>query len=324
MPLGSALWLRLITTALILLTGVALSGSAEAGHSPTTPAAITLRQLDRLLLDADMAGSRVVAVGERGSIVSSLDGGEHWTEIETPTSVTLTAVQFVNADLGWAVGHDSTILHSQDGGIHWQRQFVNPAAHAPLLDLHMRSPLKGLAVGAYGQLLRTDDSGRHWQPLSLGTDDRHIYGITWLNDERIVIVGESGLIAVSTSEGAQWRFVKSPYAGSLYGLLTWSDRVLIAYGMRGHILRSADAGETWQLVASPTQSFLFGGRLTRHGTIFLVGANGVLAASRNGGLDFSLIGTDTTNQLTGILPGRDNQLLLVGEQGPQLLSEPRR
>ncbi|MEW8626353.1 MAG: YCF48-related protein [Candidatus Thiodiazotropha sp.] len=312
----------MIVAALILLFGLVQPVSSDIEQPPAASTPLKAGELNQLLLDTDRAGSRVVAVGERGTIAASADGGTNWIRQDTPASVTLTAVQFVDDNLGWAVGHDELILHSRDGGQTWRRQHDDPDAYGPLLGLHMRDAQAGIAVGAYGRLLSTRDGGRHWQPLSLGADDRHIYDIAWLDNGRSVIVGESGLIALSTDNGKAWRILKSPYAGSLYGLLAWSDRVLIAFGMRGHILRSKDGGETWRSIASPTRSFLFGGNRFPDGTLYLVGANGVLLTSRNGGLDFSLIDTGSTAQYTDVLASRAGRLLLVGEQGPHLLPEP--
>src|SRR5262249_31694175 len=62
-----------------------------------------------LLVDATRIGNRVVAVGDRGYIVYSDDNGMSWSRAKAPAAPLLTAVEFVDAKLGWAVGHDSVI-----------------------------------------------------------------------------------------------------------------------------------------------------------------------------------------------------------------------
>ena len=79
---------------------------------------------DGLLLDAADAGSRVVAVGERGYIVYSDDGGATWSQAEVPVSQTLTAVHFASDQIGWAVGHEGIILNTRDGGASWSLQLT--------------------------------------------------------------------------------------------------------------------------------------------------------------------------------------------------------
>ncbi|MDI3323461.1 YCF48-related protein [Pontibacterium granulatum] len=88
----------------------------------TTPldvvdAAMT-RQL--LLLDITVVGNRLVAVGEQGVILISDDQGSSWRQARVPSSVLLTAVQFVDGQVGWAVGHDGVALQTVDGGESWQ------------------------------------------------------------------------------------------------------------------------------------------------------------------------------------------------------------
>ncbi len=95
-------------------------GRDRAGARP--PALITPLASHVVLLGIARAGSRHVAVGERGIIVLSDDDGRSWRQAVVPVSVTLTAVTFPTAAQGWAVGHSGAILHSDDGGTHWTKQ----------------------------------------------------------------------------------------------------------------------------------------------------------------------------------------------------------
>ena len=74
-----------------------------------------------LLLDAADRSGLAVAVGERGHILLSPDGGSTWTQSEAPTQALLTGVWLHDARLGWAVGHDEVILRTVDGGTSWER-----------------------------------------------------------------------------------------------------------------------------------------------------------------------------------------------------------
>ena len=55
-----------------------------------TPSMPTLLAPANLLNDADRAGQRIVAAGERGHIIFSDDGGETWVQSQVPVSLTLT------------------------------------------------------------------------------------------------------------------------------------------------------------------------------------------------------------------------------------------
>ena len=112
-----------------LFLGVAHASLAFGGqveYSLQTPGASR-----SMLLDIAVAGERLVAVGERGHILTSQDQGQNWTQAEVPTSVMLTRVFFVDDKLGWAVGHDGNVLHSQDGGLIWALQRDGLAERGP-------------------------------------------------------------------------------------------------------------------------------------------------------------------------------------------------
>lgn len=63
--------------------------------------------------------------------------------------------------------------------------------------------------------------------------------------QRLVGVGERGLIAVSDDEGQTWRQVPVPVSASLTAVRFVSARTGWAIGHYGVVLRSTDAGETW-------------------------------------------------------------------------------
>lgn len=98
------------------------AGTADRLVRDTTPLEVIdvgmTRQL--LLLDITAVGNRIVAVGEQGVILISDDQGESWRQAKVPSSVLLTAVQFVDGQVGWAVGHDGVALQTVDGGESWQ------------------------------------------------------------------------------------------------------------------------------------------------------------------------------------------------------------
>ena len=67
-------------------------------------------------------GQRVVAVGERGSILLSDDQGVSWqsASVASQRNATLTAVVALDDKRLLAVGHDGWILRSTDDGSSWQ------------------------------------------------------------------------------------------------------------------------------------------------------------------------------------------------------------
>lgn len=108
--------------ALTLAASLASGMPASAAELPDVlqrPAEISSRAPSSALLGIARAGSRLVAVGERGIVLLSDDNGASWRQSPAPVSVSLTAVQFVDARRGWAVGHCGVVLASTDGGATW-------------------------------------------------------------------------------------------------------------------------------------------------------------------------------------------------------------
>ena len=116
-----------------------------------------------LLLDIIRVGDKLIAVGERGHVLLSEDGGREWIQVPVPSRRMLTAVVMADPLHTWIVGHDAVILHSPDGGKTWVRRFYAPQLEAPLLDVWFQNSYYGLAVGAYNLVLETHDGGKNWK-----------------------------------------------------------------------------------------------------------------------------------------------------------------
>lgn len=86
------------------------------------PALITPKALGAAMLTVVRAGARLVAAGERGTVLWSDDQGKTWQQAEVPVQATLTALRFVDDRTGWAVGHMGVVLRSDDGGQTWVKQ----------------------------------------------------------------------------------------------------------------------------------------------------------------------------------------------------------
>ncbi len=55
-------------------------------------------------------------IGNNGTILNTIDGGENWYQQNSGTTNDLKAVHFINDSVGWVVGKE-TMLNTEDGGI---------------------------------------------------------------------------------------------------------------------------------------------------------------------------------------------------------------
>jgi photosystem II stability/assembly factor-like uncharacterized protein len=264
-----------LVLAAVLIGGVVradVHSDDKANDPASKPSELERLAEGSLLLDLARAGSRLVAVGERGHVLLSDDDGVHWRQAKSvPTRVMLTAVFFADGEYGWAVGHDETVLNTVDGGETWTRSHFAPEAQQPLLDLWFANRVSGIAVGAYGAYLTTNDGGRNWTSSRFAPPpakaaqhdgeaapdegdlppDYHLNRIVGVGN-RLFIAAEGGQLYRSDDRGATWRVLPSPYEGSFFGLVPIRGEGLLAFGLRGHLYKSADAGDTWMQLESHT------------------------------------------------------------------------
>lgn len=312
-----------------LLAGVAAIAPAKAGaEAKTAPSAARALQVraDRVILqDVVQAGQRLLAVGERGIVLLSDDGGKSWQPRFTATNRTLSGLAMADAQRGVAVGHGGTVMTTADGGLSWKAVTVDAAGKDALLGVLHAGGTRYVAWGAFGMYLESADGGASWQrKQALGPDfDRHISQVS-ASGEHWLLVGESGTLARSADAGKSWDTVKSPYPGSFFGTLATADGALLAFGMRGNIFRSADHGASWAKIESGTALALMSGRRLDDGRIVLVGNTGVLAVSSDNGNSFTLQKSARGRGLAQLVqvssgPAKGG-LVAVGEAGAEQLS----
>jgi len=332
------------TRATLLLAALIAAGAAhaqvDANDAANQPAEILPLASSSLLLDLAAAGSRLVAVGERGHVLLSDDQGVHWRQAKSvPTRVMLTAVFFADAEYGWAVGHDETILNTVDGGETWTRSNFAPETQQPLLDLWFANRVSGIAVGAYGAYLTTNDGGRHWASTKFAPPappkkpgaaaapaaddeepppDYHLNRIVGVGN-RLYLAAEAGQLYRSDDRGATWRVLPSPYQGSFFGLLPIRGDGLLAFGLRGHLYRSADAGETWTELQTNTTAMLTDGLVINDLRVVIGGLAGVLLVSGDAGETFRLTQQDDRKGISALLPGVAGAVVVAGEGGVRTL-----
>lgn len=318
------LGIALLAVALFAVAEAA-TGAQEAPTVTSEPARLASRSL---LLDLARAGERLVAVGERGHVLVSEDGGASWRQIEdVPTRSMLTGVCFAG-ERGFAVGHDEAILLSEDGGLRWSRVHFAPKAQQPLLDVWCGPEGHGIAVGAYGSFYVTRDGGRSWQSRKFDAQpsasappanpdeippDYHLNRIVGAGEGRLYIGAEAGQLYRSDDAGETWITLPSPYEGSFYGLLPLGNRdELLAFGLRGNLFRSVDGGRSWAQLQTGTVAMLTDAVQLPDGRIAIVGLSGTVLLSADV-RDFRLLQQEDRKGIAAVLATEQGALVTAGE-----------
>jgi photosystem II stability/assembly factor-like uncharacterized protein len=277
-----------------------------------------------LLLDVAARDGVMVAVGERGHVLVSRDGGRAWTQARVPTRALLTGVFMHDAKTGWAVGHDHVALRTDDGGLTWTRVHAAPEKERPLLDVWFADAQRGLAVGAYGELLATSDGGATWaaRPVN-GGDDFHLNHIAVARDGTVYLAAEAGRLYRSDDAGETFQSLPSPYQGSFFGTLPLADGQVLAFGLRGHLFRSADRGAMWTPLVTGTEETLTSALELAPGRFVLAGMAGTVLWSTGEAAPLRLQELPDRKAIVAMAPADDRALVLVGEGGVHRLDIPR-
>lgn len=305
--------------------------------------------LHAVLLDINQAGSRLVAVGERGVVLLSDDGGEHWRQSASPVSTTLTSVQFVDSQNGWAVGHSGVVLHSSDGGESWQLQLDGKLAAAvelqaaeqsgdsgrvavaqrlsadgadkPLLVVNFVDDQHGIVLGAYGLALVTNDGGNTWQSwMHILPNPRglHLYAMARDGSE-IIIAGEQGLLLRSVDNGLTFETLQGPYEGSYFAAAILPDKKILVGGLRGKLFSSEDGGSSFQSVDNLIPASINAIRIVgQH--LLMVNQAGILLQSGLRNLSFHPTSVSEGLPLTSVSEASDGALIAVGMVGARRLA----
>ena len=334
-----------------MLAAVLAFGIAASVHAgsfldpldvPAQPSPLASRTLQN---GVARAGDRLVAVGLRGHILVSADGGTTWKQGKVPVSSDLTSVFFVNDRKGWAVGHDGVIVATNDGGETWTLQLdgtranravvddlsrkpeaqallaeanrnVAQGADKPFLDVWFADENTGYAVGAYNYLFRTEDGGKTWAPWFDRADNPKYLNLYSIRPAAggLFIVGEAGLVLKLDAATRRFRAVDFPYQGTLLGV-TGNESVVLVYGLRGQAFRSDDGGKAWSKVDARLPATIVAGTALSNGGFALADVSGRVTISRNNARTFEPVALPSATMLTGIVDAGAGRIALSGARG---------
>ncbi|MCW2956921.1 MAG: hypothetical protein JWO69_1790 [Thermoleophilia bacterium] len=241
-------------------------GSAFIGSSPI----ISSSDHTHAIASSSAAPNTVYAVGTRGGVSRSTDGGESWTRYQYGDGSELQDAAVVDGVTAMVVGANSTIASTTDG-IAW-------TTHSSDLDnagmegiaVHPVDGRIAIAVGAGGVIRRTQDSGDAWSNPTSPTSSQ-LNDVEFASASRLWAVGGGGTIITSANGGATWTSQVSGVSTRLLGVFAADSHRAWAVGDGGVVLHTSDAGSSWSPQASGTSHDLADGFATSSTHAWIVG-----------------------------------------------------
>lgn len=199
----------------------------------------------------------VVAVGDNGRIVKTIDGGFHWILKNSGTTQNLKKVQFVNQDTGYAVGFNGLILKTIDGGENWATISIGNTTN-----------LYGLSV--------------------LNTDTYFVAGDNGLIEKTV-----NGGVSFTMCTFPENQTVSNiQFFSELIGYA--QAGVVNPYNQQSNLYKTTDGGITWSLIiAEPIDSFFF----LNDTIGFINKTNNGFYKTVDGGLTLTIIGPSKSNEI---------------------------
>jgi photosystem II stability/assembly factor-like uncharacterized protein len=267
-----------------------------------------------LLLDITRADNVLVAVGERGHVLRSVDNGANWVQAEhVPTRSTLTTVFSIGERI-WAGGHDAVIITSGDDGITWTLQNYDPERQQAVMDVLFTDADNGMAIGSYGLYLRTQDGGQTWEDENVDPDNEfHLNSMVLVGESPMMIAGEAGYSYRSEDAGDSWEALELPYEGSMWGAIRTAANCVVFYGLRGHALESCDFGDSWTQLDTGTMSSIAGAAFS--GDVLLLAANSGTVLTRAADGPIESYQHSSGGDFAAAIGNQSGGFLLVGEDG---------
>ena len=282
-------------------------------------------------LDIAMLDGRMVAVGERGVIVYSDDGGESWIQAKVPVSTMLTAMHFVDNTHGWVVGHSAVVLHTQDGGETWVLQFDGNRANEQLLN----AARENYQVVRQEYEAAEDEDTK--EDLSYELDDAEfavsnaefdsqmgpanpLLDVHFVNKYNGYVVGAYGLFFATSDGGKSWSSVADRLENfdryHLNAIDSMGSDFLLVVGEAGTMFASYDGGEVWETLYSPYEGSFFGIQpIPQSNEILIYGLKAHVYKSSDEGQSWNKVAIPATTNLTGSAIDDNGVVILSGFSG---------
>lgn len=292
----------------------------------------------------------VWASGNKGTILKTTDGGNHWQNIPINGYENLDFRDVHAFDSLRAIiinaGSPAYVFSTEDGGKTWQKVYENTQKTAFLDDLAFDDTLNGLIFGdadSTGQFLalKTQDGGKNWQPLPsfFPTPIEKEAGfaasgsILHYQKKHIWVATGGGNVArllYSKDEGKTWQIQTTPIragneAQGIFSFCVLSTKQWIAVGGDYKEVQSSEktaiytqnSGKKWQLARQSPEGYRSGVAHFKDKIVVAVGTSGS-SLSEDAGKSWYTLNTlnlnairFAPNQQCGYAVGRDGQIYQV-------------
>jgi photosystem II stability/assembly factor-like uncharacterized protein len=299
-----------LTSVVVILCCATISSSAQVGAWSKQRSG-TLAWLHSVFFLNENHGW---AVGSRGTLLETTDGGINWQQRRRPSEDVIRDVYFRDESTGWLVCERNMydlkekddprayFMKTTNGGERWVRLNVRGVdIDATLTRALFSNTGPAWAIGEGGAIYTSRDGGINWSRLSGPT--RHLLlGGIFIDDDRGWLVGAGATILQTSDGGDTWHLSRlTGSEGIRFNAASFVDnRLGWAVGSGGAILRTINGGRIWARQNSGVDSDLLDVKFLDAVEGWAVGMDGTVIYTNDGGLKWTTERSETTHPLERI------------------------
>lgn len=244
------------------------------------------------------------AVGDLGRIFRTDDGTATWKIQQAGTKRPFVSIACHGQQHAWIVGQAGQAARTVDAGTTWEP--IASGTDRKLLSVAFVDERTGLIVGDQGTIRTTTDGGNSWSVVEVPPEtelpeeyfgivepsDIVLYAGAWASRNKAVIVGEFGVILISSDGGRSFEPRRSGVQSTLFGVFFADEQRGWAVGMDSVLLHTTDGGETWRrltIQSPPGFSLSLYDVEVRGDRGWAVGNSGFLLRSSDAGASWQLV-----------------------------------
>jgi len=270
------------------------------------------------------------AVGSKGTLLQTVDGGNNWKPRGSSTNDVVRDIFFIDEKNGWLVCEVNVyelkttdqprayLMKTTDGGEHWNRiEIKGFDVDAILVRAVFSRNGRGWVFGEAGSIYTTNDAGETWTKLRSPTR-RLLLGGIFVDDDRGWIVGAGATIIQTSDGGETWYQSQLPQVEKSVRFTATSfidNRNGWAVGSGGSVYRTNNGGRTWQQQQSKVYVDLFDVKFVDAHEGWAVGAEGTIIHTSDSGETWTVEKSDTVHPLERVFFTDKNRGWAVGFGG---------
>ena len=253
------------------------------------------------------------AVGSKGTLLATNDGGKSWQQRSASTQDVIRDIFFIDERNGWTVCEVNEyelkekddprayLMRTIDGGENWEQIKIKGLdVDARFTRVVFSRGGRGWVFGEAGLIYATRDGGLSWTRLQSPT--RHLLlGGTFIDDDRGWLVGAGATIIQTSDGGDTWyqsrlpQGITDPVRFAAASFI--NNRIGWAVGSQGTIFRTDNGGRTWLRQNSGVSTDLYDVKFINDREGWAVGAEGTVIYTADGGVSWTKQISATTHPL---------------------------